>query len=119
MNNTGVAHLIGGFPEDSIKYFDKGLDYTAQSDRIIQRISLMSNKLIAHSYCFDDIKEVEFHKILNVIFDNSELQNIPFITARYVSWLELELRRTIYSTATFPATVWSQCKLDLTERDNK
>ncbi len=35
-----------------------------------------------------------------------------------VSRLELQFT-TVYSAATFPATVWSQFKLDLKERDNK
>ncbi len=85
LNNVGVAHLMTGFPGESITFFEKGLDYAYRPERCLQKIALLCNTLIAKSYCFNKIDDSEFFKIMNMIFDNSELLNIPFITARYAS----------------------------------
>jgi len=82
-NNVGVAHLMNGYPDESISFFDKGLDYAYRPERCIQKIALLCNRLIAQTYCFNKIDENELFKIMNLIFDNKELMNIPFITARY------------------------------------
>lgn len=82
-NNVGVAHLMNGYPDESISFFDKGLDYAYRPERCIQKIALLCNRLIAETYCFNKIDENELFKIMNLIFDNKELMNIPFITARY------------------------------------
>lgn len=82
-NNVGVAHLMSGYPDESISFFDKGLDYAYRPERCIQKVALLCNRLIAKSYCYTKVEENEVFKIMNTIFDNSELINIPFITARY------------------------------------
>lgn len=84
LNNVGVAHLTRGHPDEAIPYFEKGLDYAFRPERSIQKIALMCNRLIAKSYCFERIEENELKKIMNLIFDNQELLNIPFISSRYV-----------------------------------
>lgn len=83
LNNTGAALLTNGAPDEAIPYFDKGLDYAHRPERIIQKIALLSNKLIAQAYCFTDINESELRKVLQLIFDNKEALNLPFLTARY------------------------------------
>lgn len=83
LNNAGVAHLMNGYPDEAIPFFDKGLDYAFRPERCIQKVALMCNRLIAKAYCYENISENEFFKIMNLIFDNTELLNIPFISARY------------------------------------
>ena len=83
LNNTGVAHLMNGYPDEAIPFFDKGLDYAYRPERCIQKVALLCNRLIAKAYCFDKISENELLKVMNLIFDNKELMNIPFISARY------------------------------------
>lgn len=83
LNNTGAALLTTGHPDQAIEYFNKGLDYAYRPERSIQKIALLSNRLIAKAYCFDQIKESELKLILNQIFDNKEVLNLPFLSARY------------------------------------
>ena len=83
LNNTGVAHLMNGYPDEAIPFFDKGLDYAYRPERCIQKVAILCNRLIARAYCFDKTEEDELLKVMNLIFDNKELMNIPFISARY------------------------------------
>lgn len=83
LNNTGAALLATGHPDQAIEYFNKGLDYAYRPERSIQKIALLSNRLIAKAYCFDQIKESELKLIMNQIFDNKEVLNLPFLSARY------------------------------------
>lgn len=82
-NNTGVAYLMNGYPEEAITCFDKGLDYACRPERCVQKAALLTNSLIAKSYCFNNIDEINIRKTLNFIFDNKELLNLPFLSARY------------------------------------
>ena len=82
LNNTGVAHLYSGRPEEAIEYFQKGLDYSRE--RIVQKIALMTNSIIARSYCMDIIEEKEMRKVLNYVFDNLGCSKLPFLSANYV-----------------------------------
>lgn len=83
LNNTGVAHLMNGYPDDAIQFFDKGLDYAYRPERCVQKVAILCNQLITKAYCFDKIAENDLLKVMNLIFDNKELLNIPFISARY------------------------------------
>lgn len=83
LNNVGAAHLMNGYPEDAIDFFEKGLDYAYRPERCIQKAALLTNRLIAKSYCFFTIEEDEIFKVMNLIFDNKELLNLPFLSARY------------------------------------
>ncbi len=83
LNNTGAAFLTNGIPDEAIKYFDKGLDYAFRPERSIQKIAIMSNKAIAKTYCNNHVDENELKKIMNLIFDNQEVLNLPFLSARY------------------------------------
>ncbi|MCD8194531.1 MAG: hypothetical protein LUD74_08315, partial [Tannerellaceae bacterium] len=81
-NNTGVAHLYTGDPEEAIIYFEKGLDYA--KDRIVQKLGLMGNRLIAKDYCCMSIEEGEIRKTLKYIFDNCGTEKFPFIMGSIV-----------------------------------
>lgn len=83
LNNVGTAHLVNGSPEDAIEFYNKGLDYAYRPERRIQKIALLSNRAVAKSYCYDKITEKELRQILNLIFDNKEVLNLPFLSARY------------------------------------
>lgn len=83
LNNVGVAHLVSGYPDEAITYFNKGLDYAYRPERYLQRIALLCNRLIAKTYCFMQVDTNELWTIMNLIFDNREILNLPFISARY------------------------------------
>lgn len=83
LNNVGVAHLVSGYPDDAITFFNKGLDYAYRPERYLQRIALLCNRLIAKTYCFAHVDTNELWNIMNLIFDNREILNLPFISARY------------------------------------
>ena len=82
LNNTGVAHLYAGRPEDAIEYFNKGLDYAR--DRIVQKVALKANIIVAKAYCLEKIDEREMRITLNYIFDNLGIHKLPFLSANYV-----------------------------------
>lgn len=82
LNNTGVAHLYAGQPEKSIEYFKKGLDYA--QERIVQRLGLMTNTLLARSYCRDTIPEKDVRFILDLLFDQLGEERLPFLSANYI-----------------------------------
>lgn len=83
LNNTGVAHLYSGRPDDAISYFEKGLDYSRE--RIAQRLGLMTNIIIAKAYYLEKIEEREIRILLNYIFDNLGTDRLPFLAANYVA----------------------------------
>lgn len=83
LNNVGAALLTNGYPDEAIEYFDKGLDYAFRPERSIQKIALMSNRIVAKTYCFSHVEENELKKVMNLIFDNKEVLNLPFLSARY------------------------------------
>lgn len=49
-NNIGVAHLVTGNPADAMESFDAGLDYTRLPERSVQKLAILSNKLLAKAY---------------------------------------------------------------------
>ena len=81
--NVGAALLTNGYPDEAISFFDKGLSYTNKPEYCIQNVALLSNRMIAKSYCFESVSERELKKIMNLIFDNKEVLNLPFLSARY------------------------------------
>lgn len=82
LNNTGVAHLVTGSPDESLEYFEKGLQYARDSNRIVQRIAILCNIMITKAYCYQSIEANELRKILNLIFDGMG-RKLSFISARY------------------------------------
>lgn len=84
-NNTGVAYLVTGQPEEAMEYFSKGVDYAHGQERTVQRLALHINKFLADFYCGEIIKEQQLRKVLNEIFDGMVRNNfLPFISSRYV-----------------------------------
>lgn len=83
LNNVGAALLTNGYPDEAIEYFDKGIDYAFRPERSIQKIAILSNKAIAKTYCYNHVEDYELKKIMNLIFDNKEVLNLPFLSARY------------------------------------
>lgn len=83
LNNVGASLLTNGFPDKSIEYFDKALDYAYRPERCIQKVAILSNRAIAKSYCYNEIDLNELELILKCIFDNKEILNLPFLAARY------------------------------------
>ena len=84
MNNTGVAHIMTGYPEDAISFIKNGLSYSVRPDQREQKIALLCNQYIAQKYCFEKIPEIELRKTMNLIFDGMGIKHLPFISARYV-----------------------------------
>ncbi len=82
-NNVGVAYLYSGNPEQALEYFRKGMDYARE--RAVQRLALMTNMLIARTYMYDKIDEIEIRLLLNYIFDTMGTSKLPFISANYVA----------------------------------
>ena len=82
LNNTGVAYLMTGNPEESIIYFEKGLQYARDPGRIVQKIAILCNIMIAKTYCYQNIDEIELRKTLNYIFDGMR-DRLSFISSRY------------------------------------
>lgn len=83
LNNTGVAYLMGGNPEEAIVYFKRGMDYARRQERNVQRLAIICNELIARSYCFIGIDANQLRNILNQIFDSMGFCQLPFISARF------------------------------------
>lgn len=83
LNNTGVAHLVTGNPDEAFEYFEKALQYARDPNRIVQKIAILCNIIITKAYCFQKIDETELRKTMNLIFDGMR-DRLPFISARYV-----------------------------------
>ncbi len=82
LNNTGVAYLMDGNPDEAIIFLKKGLDYARQQDRAVSRFAIQSNMLIARDYCYETIPDTELRNVLNQMFASSASKQFPFIFAR-------------------------------------
>jgi len=83
-NNAGVAHMMSANPDGALEFFDKGLEYAKFPERLVQRLSLQSNKLITKSYYQQKIDYSEICTQMIQIFDGMvENEQLPFISARY------------------------------------
>lgn len=114
-NNTGVAHLLTGNPVEAIEYFKKGLDYA--HDRVVQKLGLISNSLIAKAYSYQTIDEDELRMTLRLIFDGMGKSTLPFITSQYVMnviSIALQKRMALANDLLheFPIIALIQCGLD-------
>jgi hypothetical protein len=83
-NNVGVAYLYCGQAAEAVNFFDHGLDYAKNQDRIVQKMALESNKMIAESYSFNTIEEKRIRFLMRQIFDGMGTKKLPFLTAGYV-----------------------------------
>ena len=83
-NNTGMAHLMTGSPDLACENFQKGLDFSKNPERIVQRLAIQCNLLITKSYYEDTIEEKEIIRLLKQIKDGMHSTNkLLFIAARY------------------------------------
>lgn len=83
-NNVGVAYLYCGRPAEAIEIFDRGLEYAKFQSRIVQKLALESNKLIAESYSFCMIDENRIRLLLRQLFDSMGVNRLPFLSADYL-----------------------------------
>lgn len=68
-NNVGVAYLYCGRPIEAIEVFNRGLEYAKFQNRIVQKLALESNKLVAESYSFCKVDENRIRLLLRQLFD--------------------------------------------------
>jgi hypothetical protein len=83
-NNVGIAYLYCGQATEAVNFFTHGLDYARNQDRIVQKLALESNKMIAESYSFNTIEETRIRFLMRQIFDSMGTKKLPFLTAGYV-----------------------------------
>lgn len=82
-NNAGVALLMTGNPGDALPSLDAGLDYARQPERSVQKLAILSNRIIAKAYDLQPVDENELRRTMNLIFDNMGMEKLPFLSARY------------------------------------
>lgn len=82
-NNVGVAHLYSGLVDQAVVYFEKGLDYSRE--RIVQRLGLKSNLLIAKHYAYVEISERDILSFVREVFDLLGVEKFTFISANYIA----------------------------------
>ncbi len=83
-NNVGVAYLYCGRPAEAIDIFNRGLEYAKYQNRIVQKLALESNKMIAESYSFCLIDENRIRLLMRQLFDSMGINRLPFLTADYM-----------------------------------
>lgn len=83
-NNVGVAYLYCGRPAEAIEVFNRGLQYAKFQNRIVQKLALESNKLVAESYSFCQIDENRIRLLLRQLFDSMGVIRLPFLSADYM-----------------------------------
>lgn len=83
-NNTAIAHMMTANPDRAMELFDKGLEYSSISERQVQHLALICNKLITQSYYGEKIDYVTIRQVMLRIFDGMvRKKQLPFIAARY------------------------------------
>lgn len=82
-NNVGVAYLYCGQTETAIDFFNRGLEYARNQDRIVQNLALESNKMIAENYSFNIIDENRIRLLMRRVFDGMGINKLPFLAADY------------------------------------
>lgn len=82
-NNTGVAYLLSGNPNDAIENFNKGYELARKEDRAVQRLAIQVNILIAEAYSLKKIIEEDIIFNMRQIFDSMG-DELPYLSACYV-----------------------------------
>jgi len=83
-NNVGIAYLYCGQATEAVDFFDHGLDYAMHQDRIVQKLALESNKMIAECYSFNNVEENRIRFLMRQVFDGMGIKKLPFLAADYV-----------------------------------
>ena len=93
-NNVGVAYLYSGQSDIAIDIFNKGIDHAVYQNRMLQKLALESNKMIAESYSFSIIEEKRIRLFFRQLFDSMGANRLPFLTADFaLNVLSLSLRQ--------------------------
>lgn len=82
-NNVGIAYLYCGQATEAIEFFNKGIEYAKVQNRIVQKLALESNKMVAESYSFCKIDENRIQFLMRQIFDGMGTYRLPFLAADY------------------------------------
>ena len=82
-NNTGASLMTKGYYEEAIEAFDMAGNYAFRPERCVQNAAILSNKLVAKACCHYEIEERILLRTLEKILNNTELLNLPFLSARY------------------------------------
>lgn len=82
-NNVGVAYLYSGQSDIAIDIFSKGIDHAVYQNRMLQKLALESNKMIAENYSFTIIEEKRIHFFFRQLFDSMGINKLPFLTADF------------------------------------
>lgn len=82
LNNVGVAFLYKREFDEAITFFKKGLDYA--KERIVQKIGLQSNLLIAKACSYEKVEEKELKLLFDAVLANFSKEYLPFIAANYI-----------------------------------
>lgn len=83
-NNVGVAYLYCGRSTEAVEIFNRGLEYAKYQNRIVQKLALESNKMIAESYSFCHIDENRIRLFMRQLFDSMGINCLPFLSADYM-----------------------------------
>lgn len=83
-NNVGVAYLYCGRSTEAVEIFNRGLEYAKHQNRIVQKLALESNKMIAESYSFCHIDENRICLFMRQLFDSMGINCLPFLSADYM-----------------------------------
>lgn len=83
-NNVGVAYLYCGRSTEAVEIFNQGLEYAKYQNRIVQKLALESNKMIAESYSFCHIDENRIRLFMRQLFDSMGINCLPFLSADYM-----------------------------------
>lgn len=82
-NNVGVAYLYCGQTEIAVDFFERGLEYARNNDRIVQNLAIESNKMIAENYSYITIDDNRIRLLMRRIFDGMGTTKLPFLAADY------------------------------------
>lgn len=96
-NNLALAELMTGNLENANNAFSHGIEYAKRQDRIVQRIGIEMNCMLAKSYYKESIAEKDILRILKQIEDGMCKRDVlPFISARYIlNMLVIALRENV------------------------
>lgn len=93
-NNVGVAYLYSGQSDIAIDIFNKGIDHAVYQNRLLQKLALESNKMIAESYSFSIIEKKRIRLFFRQLFDGMGTNRLPFLTADFaLNVLSVSLRQ--------------------------
>lgn len=82
-NNVGLAFLYCGQPDKAIDIFNRGIEHAVYQNRMLQKLALESNKMIAESYSFSIVEEKRILLFFRQLFDSMGTNKLPFLTADF------------------------------------